>query len=77
MRTPLLIVIVDDNPPNVDILQAQHAANNYGIIIAPDGVEGLAVPRNCTLLKYTLIAFYLQKHAIFFDVPKEVTSWFG
>ena len=51
MRTPLLIIIVDDNPPIVDILQAQLAANNYEIITAPDGEGGLAMPRDRTLLK--------------------------
>jgi CheY-like chemotaxis protein len=51
MRTPLLIIIVDDNPANVDILQAQLAANNCEIITAPDGEAGLAMARDRTLLK--------------------------
>ena len=42
MRTPPLILIVDDNPTNVDILQARLAANDYEIITAADGEEGLA-----------------------------------
>ncbi len=46
MRTPPLILIVDDNPTNVDILQARLAANNYEIITAADGVEGLAMTRD-------------------------------
>ena len=45
MRTPPLILIVDDNPTNVDILQARLAANNYEIITAADGEEGLAKAR--------------------------------
>ena len=45
MRTPPLILIVDDNPTNVDILQARLAANNYEIITAADGQEGLAKAR--------------------------------
>jgi serine phosphatase RsbU (regulator of sigma subunit) len=45
MRTPPLILIVDDNPTNVDILQARLAANNYETITAADGEEGLAKAR--------------------------------
>ncbi len=46
MRTPPLLLIVDDNPTNVDILQARLAANNYEIITAADGEEGLAMARD-------------------------------
>ena len=46
MRTPPLILIVDDNPANVDILQARLAANNYEIITASDGEAGLAKARD-------------------------------
>ena len=45
MRTPPLILIVDDNPANVDILQMRLAAHNYEIITAADGEEGLATAR--------------------------------
>ena len=45
MRTPPLILIVDDNPANVEIFQMRLAANNYGIITATDGEEGLAMAR--------------------------------
>lgn len=42
MRTPPLILIVDDNPANVEIFQMRLAANNYDIITAMDGESGLA-----------------------------------
>ena len=45
MRTPPLILIVDDNPANVEILQMRLLANNYEIITATDGEKGLAVAR--------------------------------
>jgi serine phosphatase RsbU (regulator of sigma subunit) len=45
MRTPPLILIVDDNPANVEILQMRLAANNYEIITAADGEAGLAMAR--------------------------------
>ena len=45
MRTPPLILIVDDNPANVDIFQARLAANNYEIITATNGEAGLAMAR--------------------------------
>ena len=45
MRTPPLILIVDDNPTNLDILQARLAAHNYEIITAADGEAGLAMAR--------------------------------
>ena len=45
MRTPPLILIVDDNPANVEILQMRLMANNYEIITATDGEMGLAVAR--------------------------------
>jgi len=41
MRTPPLILVVDDNPANVEILQMRLAANNYDIITATDGEAGL------------------------------------
>ena len=45
MRTPPLVLIVDDNPTNVDILQTRLAVHNYEIITAGDGEEGLAMAR--------------------------------
>jgi adenylate cyclase len=45
MRTPPLILIVDDNPTNLDILQARLIANNYETITAKDGEAGLAMAR--------------------------------
>ncbi|MBT8369661.1 MAG: SpoIIE family protein phosphatase [Deltaproteobacteria bacterium] len=41
MREPPLILIVDDNPANVEILQMRLLANNYNIITATDGQLGL------------------------------------
>jgi serine phosphatase RsbU (regulator of sigma subunit) len=43
MRTPPLILIVDDNPANVEIFEMRLAANNYEIITASDGKAGLAM----------------------------------
>ena len=45
MRTPPLILIVDDNPANVEIFAMRLAANNYEVITATDGVAGLAMAR--------------------------------
>ena len=45
MRTPPLILIVDDNPANVEILQMRLAANNYDIITAADGEAGLTMAK--------------------------------
>jgi serine phosphatase RsbU (regulator of sigma subunit) len=45
MRTPPLILIVDDNPANVEIFEMRLAANNYDIITATDGEIGLAMAR--------------------------------
>lgn len=45
MRTPPLILIVDDNPANVEILQMRLLANKYEIITATDGEVGLAMAR--------------------------------
>jgi class 3 adenylate cyclase len=45
VRTPPLILIVDDNPGNVDILQARLEAHSYQIITAADGEAGLAIAR--------------------------------
>jgi len=45
VKTPALILIVDDNPTNLDILQARLAAHNYEIITAADGEAGLAMAR--------------------------------
>lgn len=42
MRTPARILIVDDNPTNVKVLQTRLAAEGYEVITAADGDEGLA-----------------------------------
>jgi adenylate cyclase len=42
VRTPPRILIVDDVPANVHILQARLAANGYDIVTATDGEEALA-----------------------------------
>ena len=46
MREPPLILIVDDNPANVEILQMRLMANSYDIITATDGEMGLDLARN-------------------------------
>ncbi len=45
MRTPPLILIVDDNPTNLDIIQTRLRAHNYEVITAADGEAGLAMVR--------------------------------
>ena len=41
MRTPPLILIVEDNPSSLEILSARLSANNYDILTATDGQSGL------------------------------------
>lgn len=48
MRTPPRILIVDDNPTNVKVLQTRLAAEGYEIVTAADGEEGLAAARQHT-----------------------------
>ena len=48
MRTPARILIVDDNPTNVKVLQTRLAAEGYEVITASDGEEGLATARQQT-----------------------------
>jgi adenylate cyclase len=45
LRTPALILIVDDNPMNLDILQTRLSVHGYDIVTAVDGEEALAVAR--------------------------------
>ncbi len=45
MRTPPRILVVDDNPENLDIFQARLARHGYEIVTAKDGEEALAVAR--------------------------------
>jgi adenylate cyclase len=45
MRTPAQILIVDDNPENLDILQTRLASHGYEILTARDGEEALAAAR--------------------------------
>jgi class 3 adenylate cyclase len=45
VRTPPLILIVDDNPANLEILQARLAVHHYEILTATDGEEALAITR--------------------------------
>jgi len=46
MKSPPLILIVDDNPANVEIFQMRLAANHYDIITAMDGEAGLRTARD-------------------------------
>ena len=48
MRTPPRILIVDDNPTNVKVLQTRLAAEGHEVITAVDGEEGLAAARQHT-----------------------------
>jgi class 3 adenylate cyclase/CheY-like chemotaxis protein len=48
VRTPPRILIVDDNPTNVKVLQTRLAAEGYEILTAADGEEGLAAARQHT-----------------------------
>ncbi|NNK94869.1 MAG: SpoIIE family protein phosphatase [Desulfobacterales bacterium] len=41
MRKPPLILVVEDHTASLDILKARLSANNYEVITATDGVEGL------------------------------------
>jgi class 3 adenylate cyclase/CheY-like chemotaxis protein len=43
LRTPPQILIVDDNPANLDIFETRLAAHGYDIVTARDGEEGLAL----------------------------------
>ena len=45
MRTPPQILIVDDNPTNLDIFETRLATHGYDVITARDGEEGLAVAK--------------------------------
>ena len=45
MKSPPLILIADDNPTNVEILQMRLEANHYDIITANDGEEALRKAR--------------------------------
>lgn len=45
MRTPPRILIADDNPANLDILQTRLAVHGYEILTAADGEEALALAR--------------------------------
>ena len=42
MRSPARILVVDDNPMNVEILQGRLAAQGYEIVTAADGEEALS-----------------------------------
>jgi adenylate cyclase len=46
VRTPPRILIVDDTPANVHILQSRLAAHGYEIVTATDGEEALAATRS-------------------------------
>src|SRR3989449_9224051 len=45
MKTPPRILVVDDTPANVHILQARLSANGYDIVTATDGEAALAAVR--------------------------------
>ena len=46
MRTPPRILVVDDNPNNVEILRMRLEAHGYEVVTAADGEEGLAAVRD-------------------------------
>ena len=41
MRTPPLILVVEDNPASLDIIKTRLVANHYEVITAMDGLQGL------------------------------------
>jgi adenylate cyclase len=45
MAEPALILVVDDNPANIDIIQMRLASHGYRIITAADGEEALVQAR--------------------------------
>jgi adenylate cyclase len=45
VRSPARILVVDDNPMNVEILQARLAAHGYEVVTAGDGEQALAAAR--------------------------------
>jgi adenylate cyclase len=45
VRTPPRILVVDDNPMNVDILQTRLVAQGYEVVTAADGEEALTAAR--------------------------------
>jgi adenylate cyclase len=45
LRTPPRILIVDDNPTNLEILRVRLTAQGYEIVMAADGLEALAKAR--------------------------------
>ncbi len=45
MRTPPLILIVEDNPASLDILKTRLKTHNYEVITATDGEQGLVTAR--------------------------------
>jgi len=45
VRTPARVLIVDDNPMNVDILQTRLASHGYETLTASDGEEALAIAK--------------------------------
>ena len=46
MNTPPLILVADDDPMNVDIVQARLAAHGYEVVTAADGHEALGAARS-------------------------------
>ena len=46
MRTPARILVVDDNPTNVDILATRLESQGYEVVTANDGVEALVAARS-------------------------------
>jgi len=46
VRTPPLILIVDDNPDSTEVLKARLATQSYEILTAADGEAGLAMARD-------------------------------
>ncbi len=45
MRPPACILVVDDNPANIDIIETRLASQGYRIVTAADGEEALAKAR--------------------------------
>jgi class 3 adenylate cyclase len=48
LRTPPRILVVDDNPTNIKILQTRLASAGYAVVTAADGEEALVTAREAT-----------------------------
>jgi len=78
LRTPPRILIVDDNPTNLEVLQVRLKAQGYELVTAVDGMDALAKVREFEpdLVLLDVMMPKLDGISVVKQLKQDSTVWF-